>query len=362
MWSRKHRSKTHAIDSPTACGAGETIQSPTCDATKACQSPPPFALKVQSVPYLEQAKARAGSCRVITLTIRLPSFPAFKRNKKDVKFSSKNNLPLLSDLLANKEPPTTNPLKLPFKTNSPLLSDLLAQEKKRKSKKKPSTPVSLVKSFSHKVAKISNRKPRLTPHFEGDVTTRVAHKSVGLLKSLGHNVAKISNLKTTLYRQEEGHATIKVAVKSVRSRECSLEKRSNNISTLSNGNAGSGSKATSLSWHFCVSGSKIRTMISEVMQRPKSALNTVKELGGQKVVEWTKRRWEGGRRGIWEKRILMGKRCRPLDFPGVLHYDHKGNRLQQLPPSLEGHQTQAQYFGFAHRRLLESSARMIVNF
>lgn len=39
---------------------------------------------------------------------------------------------------------------------------------------------------------------------------------------------------------------------------------------------------------------------------------------------------EGCGNELWMKRILMGKRCRPLDFPGALHYDQKGNMLKEI--------------------------------
>ncbi|XP_057872630.1 uncharacterized protein LOC131078849 [Cryptomeria japonica] len=35
---------------------------------------------------------------------------------------------------------------------------------------------------------------------------------------------------------------------------------------------------------------------------------------------------------LWQKNILMGVRCQPLNFSGLIIYDHKGERLPQLPP------------------------------
>jgi len=41
---------------------------------------------------------------------------------------------------------------------------------------------------------------------------------------------------------------------------------------------------------------------------------------------------EGGGDSVWQRSILMGERCQPPDFPGVIIYDNKGNRLPQFPP------------------------------
>ncbi|KAF8657461.1 hypothetical protein HU200_060022 [Digitaria exilis] len=35
---------------------------------------------------------------------------------------------------------------------------------------------------------------------------------------------------------------------------------------------------------------------------------------------------------LWRKEILMGERCQPLDFSGVIYYDSEGHRLAQPPP------------------------------
>jgi hypothetical protein len=36
--------------------------------------------------------------------------------------------------------------------------------------------------------------------------------------------------------------------------------------------------------------------------------------------------------GVWRKEIIMGERCQPLDFSGVIYYDADGRRLAQAPP------------------------------
>lgn len=35
--------------------------------------------------------------------------------------------------------------------------------------------------------------------------------------------------------------------------------------------------------------------------------------------------------GLWQRSILMGDKCQPLDFSGVIYYDNNGNRMSELP-------------------------------
>ncbi|KAE9609676.1 hypothetical protein Lal_00006544 [Lupinus albus] len=35
--------------------------------------------------------------------------------------------------------------------------------------------------------------------------------------------------------------------------------------------------------------------------------------------------------GVWQKEILMGGKCEPLDFSGVIYYDSTGNQTTQVP-------------------------------
>jgi hypothetical protein len=37
--------------------------------------------------------------------------------------------------------------------------------------------------------------------------------------------------------------------------------------------------------------------------------------------------------GLWRKEILLGERCQPLEFSGVIYYDADGHRLEQPPRS-----------------------------
>ncbi|KAL6912242.1 hypothetical protein ACP4OV_001047 [Aristida adscensionis] len=45
-----------------------------------------------------------------------------------------------------------------------------------------------------------------------------------------------------------------------------------------------------------------------------------------------RRKEEEEEEGVWRKEILMGERCQPLEFSGVIYYDAEGRRLAQPPP------------------------------
>ncbi|XP_061365194.1 uncharacterized protein LOC133308575 [Gastrolobium bilobum] len=38
-----------------------------------------------------------------------------------------------------------------------------------------------------------------------------------------------------------------------------------------------------------------------------------------------------GHGGVWQKEILMGGKCEPLDFSGVIYYDSTGNQMSDVP-------------------------------
>lgn len=35
--------------------------------------------------------------------------------------------------------------------------------------------------------------------------------------------------------------------------------------------------------------------------------------------------------GLWQRNILMGDKCQPLDFSGVIYYDNNGKQLPEFP-------------------------------
>ncbi|KAI4335819.1 hypothetical protein L6164_014428 [Bauhinia variegata] len=47
----------------------------------------------------------------------------------------------------------------------------------------------------------------------------------------------------------------------------------------------------------------------------------------EEVVE--KEEWGAG--GVWQKAILMGDKCEPLDFSGVIYYDSTGQQMKEMP-------------------------------
>ncbi|XVF12348.1 hypothetical protein REPUB_Repub08aG0109300 [Reevesia pubescens] len=40
---------------------------------------------------------------------------------------------------------------------------------------------------------------------------------------------------------------------------------------------------------------------------------------------------EFGDGGVWQRAIMMGDKCQPLEFSGVIYYDSKGNQMDELP-------------------------------
>ncbi|XWS48336.1 hypothetical protein CRYUN_Cryun13aG0066800 [Craigia yunnanensis] len=74
------------------------------------------------------------------------------------------------------------------------------------------------------------------------------------------------------------------------------------------------------------------------LPRPKQLLKTI----SNKAIKLVHRKKPGeengkdvgeefGDGGVWQRAILMGDKCEPLDFSGVIYYDSKGNQLDELP-------------------------------
>lgn len=40
---------------------------------------------------------------------------------------------------------------------------------------------------------------------------------------------------------------------------------------------------------------------------------------------------DSGDDGVWQRDILMGDKCQPLDFSGVIYYDRDGKRTEEFP-------------------------------
>ncbi|KAK4608736.1 hypothetical protein RGQ29_002221 [Quercus rubra] len=66
-----------------------------------------------------------------------------------------------------------------------------------------------------------------------------------------------------------------------------------------------------------------------ITNSPKSPLLSSKKI----VTSISNKDDEGeGEGGLWQKSILMGDKCRPPAFSGVIHYDSFGNMLSEPPP------------------------------
>lgn len=55
-----------------------------------------------------------------------------------------------------------------------------------------------------------------------------------------------------------------------------------------------------------------------------------KAMGMAKMISWKKAN-EVEEEAVWKKSIVMGEKCRPLDFSGQILYDSEGNQLPELP-------------------------------
>ncbi|KAK7265028.1 hypothetical protein RJT34_32644 [Clitoria ternatea] len=69
---------------------------------------------------------------------------------------------------------------------------------------------------------------------------------------------------------------------------------------------------------------------SRVTGKPKKLLSNIsgKALFGQNNEKKKKRvAEEWGKDGLWQKEILMGVKCEPLDYSGVIYYDGNGKQM-----------------------------------
>lgn len=70
------------------------------------------------------------------------------------------------------------------------------------------------------------------------------------------------------------------------------------------------------------------------LARPKKLLSNISSKAfGQKRKKKQgmeeERGWGNG--GVWQKEILMGGKCQPLDFSGVIYYDINGEPTREIP-------------------------------
>lgn len=69
------------------------------------------------------------------------------------------------------------------------------------------------------------------------------------------------------------------------------------------------------------------------LARPKKLLSNISSKAllpfVQKKKHGEEERWGDG--GVWQKDILMGGKCEPLDFSGVIYYDSTGKQTSEIP-------------------------------
>ncbi|CAO1942009.1 unnamed protein product [Urochloa humidicola] len=74
-------------------------------------------------------------------------------------------------------------------------------------------------------------------------------------------------------------------------------------------------------------GGGVKKALSSCSSSSSSASKTKTKAKGRKAAAE-----EQAGDGVWRKEIMMGERCQPLDFSGVIYYDAEGRRLAQPPP------------------------------
>ncbi|XP_038879173.1 uncharacterized protein LOC120071149 [Benincasa hispida] len=63
-----------------------------------------------------------------------------------------------------------------------------------------------------------------------------------------------------------------------------------------------------------------------------SAMSLVqKKKTGRREEEEDEEEEEWGQGGVWQRGILMGDKCQPLEFSGAIYYDSNGNKMNEPP-------------------------------
>ncbi|CAA0833030.1 Unknown protein [Striga hermonthica] len=92
-----------------------------------------------------------------------------------------------------------------------------------------------------------------------------------------------------------------------------------------------------------------KTRTSDDQDRPNKHLRSAKQVitavghkamaplvcGKKSRLEFDTKMLGNGREenGLWQKAILMGEKCQPPEFSGVIYYDYNGNRIAEMPKS-----------------------------
>ncbi|RWR85618.1 hypothetical protein CKAN_01448900 [Cinnamomum micranthum f. kanehirae] len=75
-----------------------------------------------------------------------------------------------------------------------------------------------------------------------------------------------------------------------------------------------------------------RTPLSSPRQLFITLSNKAAPLLHRKKIAEEEKQDSSGAGGVWQRDILMGEKCQPLDFSGAIHYDNQGKLLTGIPP------------------------------
>ncbi|MED6195387.1 hypothetical protein PIB30_037401 [Stylosanthes scabra] len=85
-------------------------------------------------------------------------------------------------------------------------------------------------------------------------------------------------------------------------------------------------------WKIVLRSSPKSSPAAALVSRPKKLISNLsnKTLSFiQKKNNKSGEEWGDG--GVWQKAILMGDKCEPLDFSGVIYYDSNGKQVSGIP-------------------------------
>lgn len=92
-------------------------------------------------------------------------------------------------------------------------------------------------------------------------------------------------------------------------------------------------------WTKCKKqATKASRKLASTTSSPRKLMSTISN------IQFRHKKEEGVGKELWKKTILMGDKCEPLDFSGVIYYDSDGNQVDEwqgrsprspLPPSFD---------------------------
>ncbi|KAK7281678.1 hypothetical protein RIF29_09873 [Crotalaria pallida] len=91
---------------------------------------------------------------------------------------------------------------------------------------------------------------------------------------------------------------------------------------------------------------KLKVAVADSDRKPKKLVTKISRKTssfGQKKSK-NKKGEESGDGGVWQKGIMMGDKCVPLNFSGVIYYDSKGKQVNEIPIKSPGANAVTGYF------------------